>query len=141
MNYSEGTVSRRGFLKVLTMAGAAAALPVFAGDRPAQAQSGYVTIGKLAKFKSGDYTGLALPDGVRVFVAIDPKDPGKVIVLSASCTHKGCDVQWYLSDKQFLCPCHRGKYDANGVNISGPPPRPLPTIPSRVVNGDVQVNA
>jgi len=142
MNYSEGTVSRRGFLKVLTMAGAAAAaLPVLAGNIPAEAQGGYVTVGKLTDFKVGDYKRVALPDGTSVYVAVDPKDSTKVVVLSSSCTHKGCVVLWLSDPKQFKCPCHGGIFDQNGVNVAGPPPRPLATLPSRVVSGNVQVNA
>jgi len=32
----------------------------------------------------------------------------------------------YRSDRPDIwCACHDGVYDVNGVNISGPPPRPL----------------
>ncbi len=27
--------------------------------------------------------------------------------------------------EQFICPCHQGIFDRTGLNIAGPPPRPL----------------
>ena len=47
------------------------------------------------------------------------------ISLSARCTHLGCNVVWNRDHKIFLCPCHGGKYDRQGRNLEGPPPRPL----------------
>lgn len=50
---------------------------------------------------------------------------GKLHALSAVCTHLGCLVKWMPNEDIFFCPCHAGVFDANGVNISGPPPSPL----------------
>lgn len=50
---------------------------------------------------------------------------GKLTAFSAVCTHLGCLVKWLPNEEVFFCPCHAGKFDANGVNISGPPPSPL----------------
>lgn len=49
----------------------------------------------------------------------------KLNAFSAVCTHLGCLVKWIPNEEVFFCPCHAGKFDANGVNISGPPPNPL----------------
>ncbi len=54
------------------------------------------------------------------------RNAGKLIAYSAVCTHLGCLVKWQQNDDTFLCPCHAGRYDINGKNISGPPPAPLP---------------
>lgn len=51
---------------------------------------------------------------------------GDVLALSNICTHMQCDVHWDQSLLQFLCPCHGGLYNADGNNIGGPPPQPLP---------------
>jgi cytochrome b6-f complex iron-sulfur subunit len=56
------------------------------------------------------------------------------------CTHMGCVVRWQAAADEYLCPCHQGRYDANGNPIGGPPPRPLSLVPasirgSRVVLG------
>ncbi|MEZ4236151.1 MAG: FAD-dependent oxidoreductase [Myxococcota bacterium] len=50
------------------------------------------------------------------------------------CTHLGCPVQ--RAPDGFRCPCHAGRYDLDGVPVSGPPPRPLATLPV-AVDGDV----
>jgi Rieske Fe-S protein len=55
-------------------------------------------------------------------------------VLSARCTHLGCQVQWDPSGKQFRCPCHGGRFDAQGQCVAGPPPRPLVRLASSVRN-------
>ncbi len=49
------------------------------------------------------------------------------------CTHLGC-IPIYNADKEdFLCPCHGGRFDTDGVNIAGtPPPRPFDIPPFKV---------
>jgi len=44
---------------------------------------------------------------------------------SATCTHLDCTVQYQKDMGVIWCACHNGKYDLNGRNVSGPPPRPL----------------
>jgi len=44
---------------------------------------------------------------------------------SATCTHLDCTVQYRKDMGLIWCACHNGKYDLNGRNASGPPPRPL----------------
>ena len=53
------------------------------------------------------------------------QSPEGLIALSPSCTHLGCFVVWREEEKEFACPCHGGRYDSTGRNISGPPPAPL----------------
>ena len=36
---------------------------------------------------------------------------------SLLCTHQGCDVKWVEGDNIYLCPCHDGKFDADGEPI------------------------
>lgn len=61
------------------------------------------------------------------------------VVLSGSCTHVGCPVDWRKSAGLFLCPCHGGAYHQDGSVAAGPPPRPLPLYPVRVRSGRVEV--
>ena len=68
--------------------------------------------------------GFPTPPSNRV-VYIVRKDDGSVLTLSNICTHMQCDVHWDAQTNQFLCPCHGGLYDMNGVNVGGPPPQPL----------------
>ncbi|HEX8960566.1 MAG TPA: ubiquinol-cytochrome c reductase iron-sulfur subunit [Geobacteraceae bacterium] len=64
---------------------------------------------------------------------------GDIVALSAVCTHLGCIVQWQKDKQEFLCPCHAGRYTADGAVISGPPPRPLAKLPVTVANGTITV--
>jgi cytochrome b6-f complex iron-sulfur subunit len=50
---------------------------------------------------------------------------GEYHAMSATCTHLSCTVQYRDDLREVWCACHNGKYDLNGRNISGPPPRPL----------------
>ena len=52
---------------------------------------------------------------------------GQFKALSARCTHLGCVVQYQPTpEPHFGCNCHGSQFDMNGINISGPAPRPLP---------------
>ena len=48
-----------------------------------------------------------------------------VTAFSRRCTDLGCLVSWNKEREQFVCPCHQGTFDKTGLNIAGPPPRPL----------------
>jgi cytochrome b6-f complex iron-sulfur subunit len=48
-----------------------------------------------------------------------------VVAFSRRCTDLGCLVSWNREREQFVCPCHQGTFDKTGLNIAGPPPRPL----------------
>ncbi|MEI6125075.1 MAG: Rieske 2Fe-2S domain-containing protein, partial [Pseudomonadota bacterium] len=54
------------------------------------------------------------------------------------CTHLDCNVQYVPDTKQFFCACHNGYFDDKGVNVAGPPPRPLPAFDMNK-DGDVLV--
>lgn len=61
----------------------------------------------------------------------------EVIAVSAGCTHLGCIVTWDEENKIFKCPCHDGKYDAEGKVISGPPPVPLQRHKTKIEDGRI----
>jgi Rieske Fe-S protein len=44
---------------------------------------------------------------------------------SATCTHLDCIVGFQKERSRIWCNCHGGAYDLNGLNVAGPPPRPL----------------
>lgn len=64
---------------------------------------------------------------------------GQVRAMHATCTHLNCTVQFRKEQSDIYCACHDGKYDLTGKNVSGPPPRPLPTLVTEVRDGDLYV--
>lgn len=67
------------------------------------------------------------------------KSPGEYIALSAVCTHLGCIVKWVNASKEFLCPCHGGRYSPDGQVLGGPPPKPLPTYTVSLDGNDILI--
>lgn len=65
-------------------------------------------------------------------------EDGEVLALSAVCTHLGCNVRWREDESRFACPCHAGFFDMDGNVTSGPPPRPLWRLETRVVDGELE---
>jgi len=62
-----------------------------------------------------------------------------VTALSSTCTHLGCRVSWDATAQLLKCPCHGGVFDRTGAVKAGPPPRPLPTIDTRIEGNQVLV--
>ena len=60
-------------------------------------------------------------------------------VLSTICPHAGCEVAWEQPNNRFACPCHESYFAADGSRISGPSPRGLDALPTRVQDGKLQV--
>ncbi len=46
---------------------------------------------------------------------------------AGTCTHLDCIVEYQQDQRRIWCNCHNGEYDLSGLNVSGPPPTPLPT--------------
>jgi cytochrome b6-f complex iron-sulfur subunit len=53
------------------------------------------------------------------------KEPDRLFVIFARCTHLGCTPDWLPQDEMFHCPCHGSEYDPEGINFAGPAPRPM----------------
>ena len=63
-------------------------------------------------------------------------DDETLVAFGQKCTHLACAVIPDLPNRQFVCPCHRGFFDAeNGQPLAGPPRRPLPKILLEVRDG------
>jgi cytochrome b6-f complex iron-sulfur subunit len=59
-----------------------------------------------------------LPGGATALVT---QAKGEIVALSDTCPHLGCKVHFEPDRGQFVCPCHNGIFDSNGIAISGPP--------------------
>lgn len=62
-----------------------------------------------------------------------------VRALHSTCTHLGCRTSYDRKSKLIVCPCHGGVFDAQGDVVSGPPPTPLPSLETRIEDGQVLV--
>jgi menaquinol-cytochrome c reductase iron-sulfur subunit len=59
------------------------------------------------------------------------RDRDEVRALTVTCPHLGCGIE--KSDKGFGCPCHTSAFDPAGKRISGPSPRDMDSLETRVV--------
>lgn len=63
----------------------------------------------------------------------------QVRAIHSTCTHLGCRTSYDRRAKRIVCPCHGGVFDVQGNVLEGPPPEPLPTLPTRIEDGHVMV--
>jgi Rieske Fe-S protein len=80
-------------------------------------------------FRMGNKPGLLIrtPAGeFRAFIAI--------------CTHLDCTVQYKEDEGVIWCACHNGRYNLQGINISGPPPRPLDPLDVTLKGDEIYVS-
>jgi glycine/D-amino acid oxidase-like deaminating enzyme/nitrite reductase/ring-hydroxylating ferredoxin subunit len=69
----------------------------------------------------------AVPRGTGKVITLDGKavaayrhSDGGVTLLSATCTHLGCRVQWNREEHTWDCPCHGSRFSPTGDVLSGP---------------------
>jgi glycine/D-amino acid oxidase-like deaminating enzyme/nitrite reductase/ring-hydroxylating ferredoxin subunit len=61
-------------------------------------------------------------------VAAYRSERGTLTLLSAKCTHLGCDVAWNGAEQTWDCPCHGSRFAPTGAVLSGPAESPLEEI-------------
>jgi menaquinol-cytochrome c reductase iron-sulfur subunit len=61
-----------------------------------------------------------------------------VKALSSVCPHLGCSVNAVASG--FACPCHTSAFDGSGKRTSGPSPRDLDALETKIEDGHVAVD-
>ena len=85
---------------------------------------------RIARLRAGDLDRLAPGEGGIVHVgdhtvaAFRDLD-GKVSVVSPTCTHLGCTVQWNDAERSWDCPCHGSRFSVDGAVLDGPAVKPL----------------
>lgn len=62
-------------------------------------------------------------------------DGSEYTVLDATCTHLGCNVHWKEAGERFYCACHDAYFSREGAVLSGPPPAPLASLPTKIEDG------
>lgn len=90
-----------------------------------QKQAETVLIGAESRIPLGEAVPMDL-GGHKILVL---KTEDGVAAFSRRCTDLGCLISWNKEREQFVCPCHQGTFDKTGLNIAGPPPRPLDRFP------------
>jgi glycine/D-amino acid oxidase-like deaminating enzyme/nitrite reductase/ring-hydroxylating ferredoxin subunit len=65
-------------------------------------------------------------DGKRV--ACHRTNAGKLIKVSAVCTHLGCLVRWNDAESTWDCPCHGSRFTPDGLVVGGPAEAPLEPV-------------
>jgi cytochrome b6-f complex iron-sulfur subunit len=60
-----------------------------------------------------------------LLVVQDSTNKSKLIAVNSTCTHQGCAVSWKAVNKEFDCPCHGSKFNADGSVKVGPARKPL----------------
>ncbi len=81
-------------------------------------------------------TGKIFKFGSKPCILVNAPD-GCLKAFSATCTHLDCIVQYRPDMQNIWCACHNGRYDLNGKNIAGPPPRPLEQLEVRIRGDEV----
>jgi menaquinol-cytochrome c reductase iron-sulfur subunit len=151
-------MTRRSFLGVLlgvgsVVVGAALSIPLLRfALHPLLTKTteiGWSDIGKVEEFAS-----LTAPlkklitvdqrDGWRKIVSekaiyVLPIKDGVLRVLSPICPHLGCSIPWIEAKQQFICPCHTAIFTLDGARVSGPAPRSMDDLESKVDNGMLKV--
>ncbi|WP_237244970.1 MULTISPECIES: ubiquinol-cytochrome c reductase iron-sulfur subunit [Sorangium] len=153
---------RRGALKALVAIGGLAyagaiAVPAatfLAGPAgTAGASSGrerWVRVGRLADLPPGEPRRLKVIGEERdaFTVAKDQmlgaiwviREGEKIRAMSATCPHLGCGIELNDDKKSFNCPCHASRFALSGAPETGPSPRPMDPLATRVVDGWVEVD-
>lgn len=152
-------VSRRWMLLKIgaffnAIVGAAMAMPIlkylFSPAKPDSSYTSWVSLGSVDSFPIGEtrlakFTNpISEPwDGAtdRVACWVRRADARSFQVFAINCAHLGCPVRWFPQSQLFMCPCHGGAYYADGSRASGPPERGLFTYSTKVVAGNLQIDA
>ena len=76
------------------------------------------------------------PEGRKRLARGESVMPDDIRAFNAICTHTDCTVDYRAETGDIFCACHNGVYSLDGLNVSGPPPRPLETY-KVALRGDV----
>lgn len=145
---AKSDVSRRGFVSWVTGGGilaflASALYPVVRFIMPPESGEANVSQVKLpftrAEIEADSRKSKTFRFGRSLGIVL-VTETGELKALAAMCTHLDCTVQHRPDLGIIWCSCHNGRYDLDGKNISGPPPRPLEQFVVDEVGDDIFVH-
>lgn len=125
-------------------------------DNKAKDLSAMANLGPLSELENGEfpkkvtykvtYKDAWVTQEEEGFVYINKnKDDNTLLIMAPICTHLGCTVpeageELKQQNVYFQCPCHDGRYDENGINVGGPPPRPFDVYEAYIQEGNVYIS-
>lgn len=84
-----------------------------------------VFISFASDIQQGESKSVVMPSGDQLLISntgrLNAETGNTFIAFSNSCPHLGCRISWESRPERFVCPCHQGIFDSDGVAISGPP--------------------
>ena len=151
-----GEVTRRGFVGwavglgtgfAALVVGIPALGSVARGAAPAP-PSEYVVVAEVASIPVGEPYGLSFVETAQdayLYAQVPhsvyalKKSDTEIAVYSPVCPHLGCQVFFDREKKEYVCPCHGSIFAEDGARVSGPTPRGLDVLPSKIENGELLV--
>jgi menaquinol-cytochrome c reductase iron-sulfur subunit len=148
-----GTGTRRGFLKLVTVAlggivGAVLAFPairfvifptkrkiVDGPDAMVPVALAEAVTDKPLRVEitiSQQRDAWAKADNVKLGAAWLVKAGGEIRAFTNTCPHLGCSVDYDPKADAFRCPCHTSAFDKTGARVSGPAKRGMDPLETRV---------
>jgi nitrite reductase/ring-hydroxylating ferredoxin subunit len=139
----DGYVTRRELTKFLGLTSLSFVIGTLAAVirkwlwRPADA--GALSIARIDDVPVGGYRlfNYPTPDDPCILVRLEES---KFAAFNQRCTHLSCPVHFDAANRQLVCPCHHGFFDAeDGRVIAGPPRRELDRLEVSVEKSKVWV--
>ncbi len=147
-------MSRRNFLKTAVLTGCTALITgvplvtyaIFPSLK--EGVSNWIDLGPVKDLEPDNFNMLSyefmvkdgwiiLPQRGFVWVRVNARQ--KIKIFSSTCSHLACNVIWQEETQEFVCPCHSGRFNADGQPIAGPPSRPLLVLDHKVEDDNLQV--
>lgn len=149
-------VSRRGFVGWAVGLGAgfvalAAGIPLVGSVVASSGQAApgeFIRVADVSAIPVGEPFGVTFAETVKdaYNVAVLPhnayalkKSDTDITVYSPVCPHLGCQVYFDRQAKVYVCPCHGSHFALDGSRVSGPTPRGLDVLPSKIDQGGLLV--
>lgn len=139
--FSRGILIATGGTAVAAVAGTSAVAEAASSSYP------HLRLIALSKLKTNKPVSFEYPLKGQASMLVDlgraaPHGIGKrksIVAYSILCQHMGCPVAYQPALREFVCPCHQSRYDAErlGGIVQGVAMQPLPRIQLAIRNGAV----
>jgi cytochrome b6-f complex iron-sulfur subunit len=129
MRENENKITRRLFLEIIGKLSVVVALvaEAFGALKAFIPQVLYEPPSKFKIGKPDDFPeGITFLSQHKLYIFRDGNDFRSV---SAICTHLNCVADWKPDQHEFYCSCHGSVFSKDGINLSGPAPKPLSWFP------------